>query len=151
MNTLNGKPSMTARALKAAGLALTFAAVAGAAHAQRGGRNAAYPEQTGEEIFTGLCQACHMPDGKGAQGAGMYPALAGNKKLASKAYPALVIVRGQKAMPEFGTSFTDAQVAGVVNYIRASFGNGFPDAITPDEVKLLRPARAPTGTVRAPG
>jgi mono/diheme cytochrome c family protein len=131
------------------GLALCLVSVGGAALAQgRGG----YPDlTTGEALYKGICQGCHMPDGKGAAGAGMYPALAGDKKLTAKAYPALVIVRGQKAMPEFGTAFTDAQVAGVVNYIRTSFGNSFPDAITPDEIKVLRPARAATGTVRPPG
>jgi mono/diheme cytochrome c family protein len=131
-------------------LALGLASVGGAAMAQ--GRAGGYPDLvTGEAIYKNICQGCHMPDGKGAVGAGMYPALAGNKKLAAKAYPALVIVRGQKAMPEFGTAFSDAQVAGVVTYIRTNFGNSFADTITPEEVKALRPARAPTGTVRPPG
>lgn len=106
---------------------------------------------TGKDIYEGVCQGCHMPDGKGAKGAGAYPALAGNKKLASKAYPALVVIRGQKAMPDFGPYMSDAQVANVVNYIRSNFGNTFTDAITPEEVKPLRPAAAPTGTVRPPG
>ena len=108
------------RALPAAGLILALAALANPAAAQRRGD---YPEQTGKEIYEGICQGCHMPDAKGAQGAGMYPALAGNKKLAAKVYPALVIVRGQKAMPEFGTGLSDMQVANVVNYIRSNFGN----------------------------
>ena len=142
--------TMMLRAFGPLGLALCLASVGGAAMAQ--GRTGGYPDLvTGEAIYKNICQGCHMPDAKGAVGAGMYPALAGDKKLAAKAYPALVIVKGQKAMPEFGTSFNDAQVAGVVNYIRTSFGNSFPDAITPDEVKLLRPARAPTGTVKPPG
>lgn len=142
--------TMTPRAFGSLGLALCLASLSGAAMAQ--GRAGGYPDlTTGEAIYKNICQGCHMPDGKGAVGAGMYPPLAGNKKLAAKAYPALIIVRGQKAMPEFGTAFSDAQVAGVVNYIRTSFGNGFADAITPEEVKVLRPARAPTGTVRPPG
>jgi mono/diheme cytochrome c family protein len=91
-----------------------------------------------------------MPDAKGAVGAGMYPALANNKKLGAKAYPALVIVRGQKAMPEFGTAFSDEQVANVVNYVRTHFGNTYTDAVTPAEVKPLRPTHA-GGNVSAPG
>jgi mono/diheme cytochrome c family protein len=141
-------PPMMRRALAAAGLALGLASIAGAAFAQRGG---AFTQQTGEEIYKGICQGCHMPDAKGAQGAGMYPALAGDKKLAAKAYPALVIVRGQKAMPSFDGLLNDAQVASVVNYIRANFGNTYPDAITADEVKVLHPAKADTGIVRPPG
>ena len=80
-----------------------------------------------------------MPDAKGAVGAGAYPALAGNPRLGSAAYPAMVIVRGQKAMPSFG-GLSDAQVADVVNYIRSNFGNHFDDKITPETVKALRPA-----------
>jgi mono/diheme cytochrome c family protein len=142
--------TMMRRVLRPLALALCLASAGGAAMAQ--GRAGGYPDLvTGEAIYKTICQGCHMPDAKGASGAGMYPALAGDKKLTAKAYPALVIVRGQKAMPEFGTSFSDAQVAGVVNYIRTNFGNSFPDAITAEEVKVLRPARAPAGTVRPPG
>ncbi len=98
MTLEHGKPVMTIRRVLAVfSLVLGVAAVSGAALAQgrRGGTDA-YPEKTGEEIYKNVCQGCHMPDGKGAEGAGMYPALAGNKKLAAKAYPALVVVRGQK-------------------------------------------------------
>jgi mono/diheme cytochrome c family protein len=79
-----------------------------------------------------------MPDAKGAVGAGAYPALAANRKLVAKAYPVLVVLRGQKAMPAFGASLTDAQVAAVVNYVRAHFGNHYNDSVTLDDVKALR-------------
>ena len=126
------------RTLLAAGVVAGLSLVGGSAMAQRnfGG---GYPEQTGEAIYKGVCQGCHMPDAKGAAGAGVYPALAGDKKLGAKLYPVLVVVRGQKAMPEFGSSFSDLQVANVVNYIRTHFGNSYTDAVTPDEVKKLRP------------
>ena len=133
---------MIRRTLAASGLALCLAATAGAAFAQRGGGGGpAFPQQTGEQIYKGVCQGCHMPDAKGAVGAGAYPALAGDKRLAAKAYPALVLVRGQKAMPEFGTLFSDDQIANVVNYVRSNFGNSYPDTLTAAEVKALRPAR----------
>jgi mono/diheme cytochrome c family protein len=142
--------SMTIRiSIAAAGLVAGLAALPAPALAQRAFGPAT--EMTGKDIYEGICQGCHMPDARGAKGAGVYPALAGNKKLASKAYPALVVIRGQKAMPEFGSSLSDAQVANVVNYIRSSFGNAFTGAITPEEVKALRPVAAPTGTVRPPG
>jgi mono/diheme cytochrome c family protein len=141
-------PPMIRRVLAVSALTLGLASISEAAFAQRGG---AFSEQTGEEIYKGICQGCHMPDAKGAQGAGMYPALAANKKLAAKAYPALVIVRGQKAMPSFNGLLNDTQVANVVNYIRTNFGNSYADAITADDVKALHPVKAGAGGVRPPG
>lgn len=139
------------RVLAVSSLALGLA-LSGAAHAQgrRGGADA-YPEKTGEEIYKNVCQGCHMSDGKGAQGAGLYPALAGNKKLAAKAYPALVIVRGQKAMPEFGSGLSDIQVAAVINYVRSRLGNDYRDVVTTEDVTAVRPRRGPVGEVKPPG
>jgi len=119
---------------------LSAALIAGAASAQTPQRSQ-YPElTTGEAIYKGICQGCHMPDAKGAVGAGMYPALAGNAKLKVAAYPILVVTRGQKAMPEFGSAFTDAQIAAVVTYVRSSFGNAAKDVVTEAQVKAIRPA-----------
>jgi mono/diheme cytochrome c family protein len=140
---------MTIRRAAAAGLTLALAALSGPAFAQRNAGG--YPEATGEAIYANVCQGCHMPDGKGAQGAGAYPALAGDKRLAAKAYPAMVIVRGQKAMPEFGTGLTDAQVAAVVNYVRSHLGNSYSDALTTAEVASLRPKSGVGGEVKPPG
>ena len=137
------------RLTAAAGLTLALAALAGPAFAQRNAGG--YPEATGEAIYKNVCQGCHMPDGKGAQGAGIYPALAGDKKLASKAYPALVVVRGQKAMPEFGTGLSDMQVAAVVNYVRSHLGNDYHDVLTTEEVTPLRPKSGGGGEVKPPG
>src|SRR5580704_5407278 len=93
--------------------------LSGAAQAQQeNGRSAPFPFQGGQAIFTGVCQGCHMPDAKGATGAGTYPALAKNPKLAVAGYPISVIVNGQKAMPPLGKMLSDQQVADVVNYIR---------------------------------
>lgn len=152
MTFQHGKPTMTVRrVLAVSGLVLGLAAVSGAAHAQRRGGDSPYPEKTGEELYKNVCQGCHMSDGKGAEGAGMYPALAGDKKLAAKAYPALVVVRGQKAMPEFGTGLTDMQVAAVVNYVRTHLGNDYRDVMTTEEVAAVRPKRGPVGEVKPPG
>ena len=95
------------------------------------------PTQGGEALYKEICQACHMPDAKGASGAGAYPSLAANSKLASKTYPVFVVVNGLKAMPPFG-SLSDRQIADVVNYTRSHFGNRYSDAVTPEEVKALR-------------
>ena len=109
-------------------------ALTGAAAQQFGG---GYPEQSGKELYEHVCQGCHMPDAKGASGAGAYPALAGDPKLAGRLYPVLVILKGQKAMPSFA-DLSDAQTAAVANYVRTHFGNTFADPVSPADVKTLR-------------
>ncbi len=121
----------------ASGLALSLLSAAQAALAQ-GQPGGGYSEQTGEALYQGICQGCHMPNAKGAVGAGAYPALAGDPKLVAKAYPEVVVLRGQKAMPAFGPSLSDAQVAAVVNYVRTHFGNSYSDSVTVEDVKALR-------------
>jgi mono/diheme cytochrome c family protein len=98
-----------------------------------------FTESSGEQLFAGVCQGCHMPDGKGAAGAGNYPSLVEDKNLEAGGYPVYVVVRGQRAMPPVGRMMSDDQVAAVVNYVRTHFGNQYQDAVTPDEVRLVRP------------
>lgn len=97
-----------------------------------------FSEQTGEALYTNVCQACHMDKGQGATGAGHYPALAGNPKLAMGAYSVYVILHGQKAMPAVGRLMTDEQVSVVVNYIRTHFGNDYKEPVTAEDVKKAR-------------
>jgi mono/diheme cytochrome c family protein len=99
-----------------------------------------YPQQTGEDLFRNICQGCHMPDAKGAIGAGAYPALAGNPRLAAAIYPITVVLQGQRAMPPFGESLSDEQVANVINYVRTNFGNHYRDTVTPAAVAARRAA-----------
>jgi mono/diheme cytochrome c family protein len=98
-----------------------------------------FTEQSGEQLFANVCQGCHMPDGRGAAGAGIYPSLAGNKNLEAGGYPVYIVVRGQRAMPAFGVMMSDDQVAAVVNYLRTHFGNDYKDAVTAEDVKVVRP------------
>jgi mono/diheme cytochrome c family protein len=98
-----------------------------------------FTEQSGEQLFANVCQGCHMPDAKGAVGAGTYPSLAANKNLEAGGYPVYVIVRGQRAMPPFGAMMSDDQIAAVVNYLRTHFGNDYKDAVTAEDVKVVRP------------
>ena len=102
----------------------------------------------GKQVYQHICQGCHMPDAKGAVGAGKYPALAGDPALASKQFMALTLLNGRRNMPAFGAkhafgfggapaSLTPAQIAAVINYVRTNFGNHFKDAITADEVTAL--------------
>ena len=118
---------------------LCFSSGAFAQGAGAGGGRGGFTEQGGEAIFKNVCQGCHMPDAKGAVGAGMYPALAKDPKLEVAGYPVSVVVNGQKAMPALGGMFTDQQVADVVNYVRTHFGNNYKDKVTPADVKAVRP------------
>ena len=57
-----------------------------------------FVHRDGATIFRAVCQGCHMPDAKGASGAGNYPALAANPKLASAAYPAITVLKGPNGL-----------------------------------------------------
>jgi mono/diheme cytochrome c family protein len=116
--------------------------------------NAYYTRSTlgsadGEAIFQRICQGCHMPDAKGALGAGTYPALTGNPRLISAPYMAAVILHGRHNMPSFiqtgdagpleDAKLSDTQIAGVINYIRTHFGNHYTDRITAQDVAGMHP------------
>jgi len=121
-----------------------LACVSDWAQAQAGANNGrlstgmGFDEQDGKSLYQGICQGCHMPDAKGATGAGSYPALAGDPRVAAKAYVAVMVLNGRGGMPSFARGLSDEQVAEVVNYVRSNFGNHYADAITPDEVKAIR-------------
>ena len=109
---------------------------------------------SGQQVYAQICQACHMPQGQGAIGAGHYPAFAHDPFVASAPYMARTILGGRRGMPAFALKpdgdseaaffiapiwLTDAQVASVINYIRSHFGNHYKDAITAAEVRALHP------------
>ena len=97
-----------------------------------------FGQTDGEALYRAVCQSCHMPDGRGAQGAGMYPSLAGNPKLAAGRYPAYNVLHGRKGMPPFKNMLSDEQVAAVTNYLRTHLGNNYRDPITAADVQTLR-------------
>jgi cytochrome c5 len=139
--------TMTIRILAAAALlAITAPALADDAGTQKktggpasiSGFFSPFPYQGGEAIYKGVCQGCHMPDAKGAVGAGAYPALAKDENLETASYPVTIVLKGQKAMPFFGMQLDDQQVADVVNYIRTHFGNKYRDKVKPADVKAAR-------------
>lgn len=125
---------MLARALGVAAIAAPIVIAATSAGAQFAG---GYRYKSGQDLYAHICQGCHMPDGKGAVGAGVYPPLAGNAKLQAPLYPVLVMLKGQKAMPAF-SNLTDEQIVEVTNYIRANLGNAYPGGVTVEQVKALR-------------
>ena len=101
-------------------------------------RGAPFAMQGGEAVYRGVCQGCHMADARGASGAGTYPALAGNSKLAESGYVLSMVMNGHRGMPPFRGHFTNGQVADVVNYIRSHFGNHYKGKITQADVQALR-------------
>ena len=104
-----------------------------------------FVQSDGAALYRAICQGCHMPDARGARGAGMYPALAGNPKLASADYPAVMVLGGRRGMPAFGDSLSDEQVAEVVNYVRSHFDNRHTDTISPKDVARLRASLTSAG------
>ncbi|HXQ54079.1 MAG TPA: cytochrome c [Stellaceae bacterium] len=123
-------------------LVLAIALFATGARAQSGDGNFADPahfrQQDGAALYRGICQGCHMPEGQGAVGAGAYPALAHNRKLAAAGYPVLVVLQGSKGMPGFAAMLNDAQIAGVVSYVRSHFGNDYADPVMAADVASAR-------------
>jgi len=102
----------------------------------------------GPEIYSHICQGCHMPGGTGAIGAGKYPKLAGDPALVSWEYVALTVLNGKNGMPPFGlpadqvmetraAHLSDAQIADVVNYVRSNFGNHYKNKATAKQVAAL--------------
>ena len=102
----------------------------------------------GEALYRTHCIDCHGGDGRGAPPA--YPPLAGNQAVlnASPVNPVRMVLNGGFApatagnprpygMPPFGPVLNDAQVAAVVSYMRASWGNA-ASAVSSDEVSRYR-------------
>jgi mono/diheme cytochrome c family protein len=119
-------------------VAVTLTAVPAAAQETPDMRGGPFTMQGGEAVYRGICQGCHMADAKGAAGAGIYPALAGNPKLASGGYVLSMVMNGHKGMPPFRGHFTNRQAADVVNYVRSHFGNRYKDKVTEADVQALR-------------
>src|SRR5690606_30300635 len=61
-----------------------------------GGDTEVFTQKTGQEIYDQVCISCHMAGGKGAEGAGKYPALANNPKLAAAGYPIFMVMRSEE-------------------------------------------------------
>jgi mono/diheme cytochrome c family protein len=98
----------------------------------------------GAKVYEELCQACHMANAMGAEGAGKITALAKNPNLESADYPIAIVTGGKGAMPWFRGNLTDQQIADVINHVRSHFGNRYRDKITAADV-AERGVPAPPG------
>jgi cytochrome c6 len=92
--------------------------------------------ETGQSLYNDNCAACHQRTGIGIKWA--FPALTGDKLVAGP-LPALVatVLNGRGGMPAFKSDLTDAQMAMVLTYIRASWGNK-GSAVTTAQVSQAR-------------
>jgi mono/diheme cytochrome c family protein len=131
------------RLLSVALLALSVAGAGPVPQAQPAGdgtfsSDSGFKAQDGEVLYRDVCQGCHMAQGQGAVGAGTYPALAGDSKLASADYVVAIILHGSAGMPGFSYAMTDAQIAAVANFIRTHFGNEDAGVVTAAEVEGAR-------------
>jgi cbb3-type cytochrome c oxidase subunit III len=134
----------------------------GAARAQAGApAAAAKPAQaaaprTGAQIFSSTCAACHQAQGEGTD---RYPPLAGSEWVnGSESRLVRIILHGligdvevqgqvyNGAMPAWGPSLSDAEIAAVATYIRSSFGN----QSLPVSVATVAEARAATAARTTP-
>ena len=99
----------------------------------------------GLRTFEGACLGCHSFDGSGA--VWPYASLAGSRSVNDPAGVNVIQVLFQGArlhspdgpvfMPTFGEGYSDAEIAGVANYVTGRFGTS-GSSITPDEVAKRR-------------
>ena len=79
-------------------------------------------EGDGKSLFLKNCAACHQPTGKGIPGA--FPALANSKFVQGQGSEvASVLLKGRGGMPDFSESMSDRDIATVLTFVRASWGN----------------------------
>lgn len=109
-------------------------------------------ESAGAQLYLNNCNACHRSDGTGAMRA--FPPLAGNSALLASDPTSVIriVLRGSRmpstalapaplAMPDFAWRLSDKEVADVLTYVRAQWGNGAP-AVTPADVEKVRKSTA---------
>ncbi|PTS87775.1 MULTISPECIES: c-type cytochrome [unclassified Caulobacter] len=91
-----------------------------------------------KDAYEDNCSACHQVTGKGIKGA--FPALAASPLVTGPA-PVLVstVLNGRAGMPAFKDDLSDAELSGILTYIRASWGNK-ASAVTPADVARVRKA-----------
>jgi len=100
----------------------------------------------GERVYKEYCATCHQADGSGVPG--MYPPLSSNEYIRNKDQILRVVLDGMKGKVEIDgevynnfmaphSHLTDLELASVISYVRASFGNSL-DPVTIEEVAAAR-------------
>ena len=79
-------------------------------------------QPTGQQLYNDNCAACHQKMGQGIPGA--FPALKGDKiVLGDEKAAAFLVLTGRGGMPAFKDSLSDVELATIMTYVRASWGN----------------------------
>ncbi|WP_277188830.1 cytochrome c [Caballeronia sp. BR00000012568055] len=105
-------------------------------------------DAAGRHLYLDSCAGCHGIDGQGKPHVAV--AMDGNSTLRQSDPRNLIVsvldgidaqpfagVESMQAMPAFAGTYSDEQLAQLVNYLRATYG-GQPADVTPDTVKSLR-------------
>ena len=130
---------MRALDLRMAACALAIAGMFGAQSA------AAQP--TAEQLYNDNCGACHQKAGQGIPGA--FPALKGDKiALGDEKAVAFLLLTGRGGMPAFKDSLSDAELAAIMTYVRAAWGNK-GKAMTPAVFAKARTGPPPSTRLQA--
>ena len=104
--------------------------------------------QMGKRVFDTACAACHQANGMGQPG--VFPPLAGSEwvaedeeriiKIVLHGLSGPITVKGNQyntVMAPLGSVLKDDQIANVISYVRASWGNNFPE-VQPETVAKVR-------------
>jgi mono/diheme cytochrome c family protein len=114
--------------------------------AEKPAKQAAGKQHPGEGVYKAYCITCHQSNGTGVPG--MYPPLTPNAYIENKDSIIHVVLNGIKGEiavdGEVFNNFmaphshlSDQELAGVISYVRSSFGNSF-DPVTAEEVASAR-------------
>jgi mono/diheme cytochrome c family protein len=111
------------------------------------GVQSAAAQPTGEQLYNDNCAACHQKAGQGIPGA--FPALKGDKiALGDEKAVAFLLLTGRGGMPAFKDSLSDAELATIMTYVRAAWGNK-GKAITPAIFAKARTGPPPSTRLQA--
>lgn len=99
--------------------------------------------ERGAKVYAANCAVCHQPNGKGA---GAFPALDGSKIANGPiAEHVSIVLHGKGAMPVWGNTLNDVEIASVITFERNSWGNHTGDVLQPKQVADARNGKMPEG------
>src|SRR3984885_1769777 len=97
----------------------------------------------GAQVYSSNCAVCHQPTGKGA---GQFPALDGSKIANGPiADHVSIVLKGKGAMPNWGATLNNVEIASVITYERNAWGNHTGDILQPLQVADARNGKMPAG------
>ena len=94
-----------------------------------------------KSLYEDNCSACHQVTGKGIKGA--FPALTASPLVNGPAAPLVTtVLNGRAGMPAFKDDLSDADLAAIITYMRASWGNKGTPVSAADVASIRARARA---------